>query len=116
MAASTLIALEEYREPSGSVAAPLLRPRRRRHFDRAPLGQHRDRPALAAAVLGYKMVIALPKKMSNEKVDVLKALGAIVKRTPTVAGMPLRGRDLLCCAPRDLCAWVAGTLLVGLLE
>ena len=72
--------------------------------------------ALAAAVLGYKMVIALPKKMSNEKVDVLKALGAIVKRTPTVAGMPLRGRDLLCCAPRDLCAWVAGTLLVGLLE
>jgi hypothetical protein len=41
--------------------------------------------ALAAAVLGYKMVIALPKKMSNEKVDVLKALGAIVKRTPTDA-------------------------------
>lgn len=41
--------------------------------------------ALAAAVMGYNMVIALPKKMSDEKVNVLKALGAIVKRTPTDA-------------------------------
>ena len=41
--------------------------------------------ALASAVLGYKMVISLPKKMSDEKVNVLKALGAIVKRTPTDA-------------------------------
>jgi len=41
--------------------------------------------ALSAAVLGYKMVISLPKKMSDEKVNVLKALGAIVKRTPTDA-------------------------------
>ena len=37
------------------------------------------------AVLGYRMVITLPKKMSNEKVYTLKALGAIVKRTPTDA-------------------------------
>eukprot|EP00750_Incisomonas_marina_P000980 INCI10792.1.p1 GENE.INCI10792.1~~INCI10792.1.p1 ORF type:complete len:444 (+),score=79.06 INCI10792.1:184-1515(+) len=41
--------------------------------------------SLAAAVLGYRMVITLPKKMSNEKVYTLKALGAIVKRTPTDA-------------------------------
>jgi len=34
------------------------------------------------------MVITLPKKMSQEKVDVLNALGAIVKRTPTNAPCP----------------------------
>jgi cystathionine beta-synthase len=41
--------------------------------------------ALAAAIKGYKMIITLPEKMSNEKVDVLKALGADVIRTPTEA-------------------------------
>lgn len=41
--------------------------------------------SLAAAVLGYRMVITLPKKMSNEKVYALKSLGAVVKRTPTNA-------------------------------
>jgi cystathionine beta-synthase len=41
--------------------------------------------ALAAAVKGYKMVITLPEKMSQEKVDVLKALGAQIIRTPTEA-------------------------------
>jgi cystathionine beta-synthase len=41
--------------------------------------------AMAAAVKGYKMIITLPEKMSNEKVDVLKAFGAEVVRTPTEA-------------------------------
>jgi cystathionine beta-synthase len=41
--------------------------------------------ALAAAVKGYKMIITLPEKMSQEKVDVLKALGAEIYRTPTEA-------------------------------
>jgi cystathionine beta-synthase len=41
--------------------------------------------ALAAAIKGYKMIITLPEKMSNEKVDVLKALGAEIIRTPTEA-------------------------------
>lgn len=41
--------------------------------------------ALAAALKGYRMVITLPEKMSNEKVSVLKALGATVIRTPTEA-------------------------------
>lgn len=41
--------------------------------------------ALAAAVKGYKAVITLPEKMSQEKVDVLKALGAEIVRTPTEA-------------------------------
>jgi len=41
--------------------------------------------ALAAAVKGYKMIITLPEKMSQEKVDILKALGAVIYRTPTEA-------------------------------
>ncbi|KAF9942511.1 hypothetical protein BGZ65_001280, partial [Modicella reniformis] len=41
--------------------------------------------ALAAAVKGYRTVITLPEKMSQEKVDVLKALGAEIVRTPTEA-------------------------------
>lgn len=41
--------------------------------------------ALAAAVRGYKCIIVLPEKMSKEKVDVLKALGAEIIRTPTEA-------------------------------
>lgn len=43
--------------------------------------------ALAAAVKGYRCIIVLPEKMSKEKVDVLKALGAEIVRTPTEAGM-----------------------------
>ncbi|XP_065083875.1 cystathionine beta-synthase-like [Ochlerotatus camptorhynchus] len=42
--------------------------------------------ALAAAVKGYKCVIVMPEKMSNEKVDTLQALGAKVIRTPNEAG------------------------------
>lgn len=41
--------------------------------------------ALAGAVKGYKTIITLPEKMSKEKVDVLKALGAEIVRTPTEA-------------------------------
>eukprot|EP00924_Labyrinthula_sp_SR-Ha-C_P015442 maker-scaffold_84-snap-gene-0.52-mRNA-1 protein AED:0.07 eAED:0.07 QI:227/1/1/1/0.75/0.6/5/409/355 len=41
--------------------------------------------ALAAAVKGYKATMTMPKKMSNEKINVLKALGADVIRTPTEA-------------------------------
>jgi cystathionine beta-synthase len=41
--------------------------------------------ALAAALKGYRMIITLPEKMSTEKVDVLKGLGAEIIRTPTEA-------------------------------
>lgn len=41
--------------------------------------------ALVAAVKGYRTIITLPEKMSNEKVSVLKALGAEIIRTPTEA-------------------------------
>ena len=39
--------------------------------------------ALAGAVLGYKVIIVMPEKMSKEKEVTLKALGAEIKRTPT---------------------------------
>ncbi|XP_032312585.1 cystathionine beta-synthase isoform X2 [Camelus ferus] len=41
--------------------------------------------ALAAAVKGYRCIIVMPEKMSTEKVDVLRALGAEIVRTPTQA-------------------------------
>ncbi|NWV37832.1 CBS synthase, partial [Grantiella picta] len=41
--------------------------------------------ALAAAVKGYRCIIVLPEKMSMEKVDILRALGAEIVRTPTTA-------------------------------
>lgn len=39
--------------------------------------------ALAGAVLGYKVIIIMPEKMSHEKEATLKALGAEIRRTPT---------------------------------
>ncbi|OBA26629.1 cystathionine beta-synthase [Hanseniaspora valbyensis NRRL Y-1626] len=41
--------------------------------------------ALIGAIKGYRVIITLPEKMSNEKVSVLKALGAEIIRTPTEA-------------------------------
>jgi len=45
--------------------------------------------ALAAAIKGYRCIITLPEKMSDEKVNVLKALGAEIIRTPTEAAWGL---------------------------
>lgn len=41
--------------------------------------------AMAAAAKGYKCIIVMPQKMSNEKLYTLQALGAQVIRTPTEA-------------------------------
>jgi len=41
--------------------------------------------ALAAAIKGYRCIIVMPEKMSGEKVNVLRALGAEIVRTPTAA-------------------------------
>ena len=41
--------------------------------------------ALAGVIKGYRVIITLPEKMSDEKVNVLKALGAEIIRTPTEA-------------------------------
>merc|ERR1712139_360454 len=40
---------------------------------------------LVAALKGYNKIICLPKKMSGEKVNTMKALGAEIIRTPTEA-------------------------------
>merc|ERR1712083_693386 len=40
---------------------------------------------LTAALKGYNMIICLPQKMSGEKVNTMKALGAEILRTPTEA-------------------------------
>jgi cystathionine beta-synthase len=39
--------------------------------------------AMTAAARGYRMIITLPEKMSQEKQDTLTGLGATVIRTPT---------------------------------
>ncbi|XP_014606801.1 PREDICTED: cystathionine beta-synthase [Polistes canadensis] len=41
--------------------------------------------AMVAAVKGYRCIIVMPEKMSNEKVQTLRALGAEIIRTPTEA-------------------------------
>ena len=41
--------------------------------------------ALAGAVLGYKVIITMPEKMSQEKQSILERLGAIIYRTRTEA-------------------------------
>lgn len=41
--------------------------------------------ALAAAIRGYRCIITMPEKMSEEKVNILKRLGAEIVRTPTEA-------------------------------
>lgn len=40
---------------------------------------------MAAAVKGYKCLVVMPMKMSREKVDALRLLGAKIIRTPTSA-------------------------------
>ena len=42
--------------------------------------------ALAASIRGYKTIVTMPEKMSTEKVNTLKGLGAKIIRTPNEAG------------------------------
>lgn len=41
--------------------------------------------AMASAVKGYNCTVVMPMKMSREKVDALRLLGAKIVRTPTEA-------------------------------
>lgn len=51
--------------------------------------------ALVSAVKGYRCVIVMPEKMSNEKVSVLRALGAEIVRTPSSAAYNTPGEYLV---------------------
>lgn len=55
--------------------------------------------AMACAVKGYKCLIVMPEKMSTEKSDALKVLGATIVRTPTEAGFE-SPEGLICVAQR----------------
>lgn len=55
--------------------------------------------AMACAVKGYKCLIVMPEKMSTEKSDALKVLGATIIRTPTEAGFE-SPEGLICVAQR----------------
>lgn len=37
------------------------------------------------SVVGYRCIIVIPEKMSNEKIDTLRALGAEIVKTPLTA-------------------------------
>lgn len=54
---------------------------------------------MACAVKGYKCIIVMPEKMSTEKSDALKVLGATIIRTPTEAGFE-SPEGLICVAQR----------------
>jgi len=41
---------------------------------------------MAGAIKGYKVIITMPMKMSGEKLNMMKAFGADIYRTPTEAG------------------------------
>lgn len=55
--------------------------------------------AMACAVKGYKCLIVMPEKMSTEKSDTLKILGATIIRTPTEAAFD-SPEGLICVAQR----------------
>lgn len=55
--------------------------------------------AMACAVKGYKCLIVMPEKMSNEKVYALRALGCQIVRTPTEAAYD-SPEGLICVAQR----------------
>lgn len=55
--------------------------------------------AMACAVKGYKCIIVMPEKMSTEKSDTLKVLGATIIRTPTEAAYD-SPEGLICVAQR----------------
>lgn len=57
---------------------------------------------MASTVRGYECIIAMPEKMSAEKANVLKGLGAKVVRTPTEASFDSPESHLgLACKLRD---------------
>lgn len=65
---------------------------------------------MAAAVKGYKCIIVMPLKMSNEKVNALKALGAEVIRTPTSASFD--SPEGLMSVAQKLCRQIPNSIIL----
>lgn len=53
---------------------------------------------LSGALKGYRVIICLPQKMSGEKVNTMKALGAEILRTPTEAAWDAKDSHLFLAA------------------
>ena len=57
--------------------------------------------ALAAAVKGYQCIFTMPDKMSQEKIDALRALGAEVIVTPDSGGTQRSPELPFCCTSSE---------------
>lgn len=66
--------------------------------------------AMACAVKGYKCIIVMPEKMSTEKSDTLKVLGATIIRTPTEAGF--ESPEGLICVAQRLCKEIPNSIVL----
>src|SRR6266705_2507387 len=58
-----------------------------------PAGSVKDRPAMAAAIRGYRMVLVMPEHLSAERRQTMRAFGAEIILTPKAGGMEA-ARDL----------------------
>ncbi len=76
----------------------------------APSGNLGLAMALAAAVRGYRLIVTVPDKISPEKVEVMKAMGAKVKLCPT--SVPPDHPDSYLSRAGELVEEVPGAILV----
>lgn len=67
--------------------------------------------ALVAAVRGYRCIIVMPQKMSTEKANVLRALGAEIVRTPTEA--KYNDADSHISKSIELCKEIANSVILN---
>src|SRR6266581_3081569 len=78
---ATMLAKLEYLNPGGSVKDRKIKPGGT--IIEGTSGNTGMGLALAAAIKGYQCIFTMPDKMSQEKIDALRALGAEVIVTPT---------------------------------
>ncbi len=76
----------------------------------APSGNLGLAMALAAAVRGHRLIVTVPDRISPEKVEVMKALGAKVKLCP--ASVPADHPDSYLARAAELAGEVPGAVLV----
>lgn len=67
--------------------------------------------AMVAAVRGYRCIIVMPEKMSREKENILKVLGAEIVRTPTEA--KYNDRDSHISKAIELCKEIPNSVILN---